>query len=250
MKTTIKKFLAVAVGVAAISFAIGCGDSKDPSATKTDAPVASSTPSTSDAPKADSTAPTGGASTPEPAPAAPAAEDKLAPEDMPKPGEKVAVIETNLGEIVFKFLPSKAPNHVKNFEKLADSKFYDGTKFHRVIPGFMIQGGDPNTKPGATGMPGTGNPGWTVKAEFNDTPHVRGVVSMARSQDPDSAGSQFFICVDKAPFLDHQYSAFGKVVKGMDVVDKIVALPRDERDMPTPKEAVMKTVRIKTWPLK
>lgn len=179
------------------------------------------------------------------------ADDKFDPKNMPKPGEKVAVITTNYGVIVFKFLSDKAPNTVANFEKLADKKFYDGTKFHRVIPNFMIQGGDPYSKDGANGGPvGTGGPGYTIKAEFNSTHHGRGVVSMARSQDPDSAGSQFFICVADADSLDGQYTAFGRVVKGMNVVDKIVNLPRDDRDMPTPDSAVMKTVRIETWPLK
>jgi len=167
----------------------------------------------------------------------------------PKAGEKVAVIDTNLGRIVLKFFGTKAPGHVANFEKLAGKKFYDGTKFHRVIPGFMIQGGDPNTRTGQ-GQPGTGGPGYQIKAEFNDTHHSRGILSMARSQDPDSAGSQFFICVADSGFLDKQYTAFGQVVQGMDVVDKIVNLPRNGQDMPTPDEAVMKTVRIETWPLK
>jgi peptidyl-prolyl cis-trans isomerase B (cyclophilin B) len=168
----------------------------------------------------------------------------------PKEGEKVAVIDTNYGRIILKFFPKLAPGHVKNFEKLAEKGFYDGTSFHRVIPGFMIQGGDPNTKPGATGMPGTGGPGYSIKAEFSTMHHSRGILSMARSQDPDSAGSQFFITVADAASLDNQYTIFGQVVKGMDVVDKIVNLPRNAQDMPTPNSAVMKKVRIKTWPVK
>jgi len=168
----------------------------------------------------------------------------------PKKGEKVAVIETNFGRIVLKFFPKLAPNHVKNFEKLANSGFYNGVTFHRVIPGFMIQGGDPNTKPGATGAPGTGGPGWTVNAEFSSMHHSPGILSMARTSDPNSAGSQFFITVADANSLDGQYSIFGQVVQGMDVVNKIVALPRDSADMPTPKSAVMKKVRITTWPVK
>ncbi|WP_420810106.1 peptidylprolyl isomerase [Fimbriimonas ginsengisoli] len=170
----------------------------------------------------------------------------------PKPGEEVAVIETNLGRIVLKFFPNKAPGHVKNFISLANKKFYDGTKFHRVIPDFMIQGGDPNSRTG-NGPVGQGGPGYSIKAEFNDIHHKRGILSMARSNDPDSAGSQFFICVSESPNvvnLDGKYTAFGQVVSGMDVVDKIVNLPRDENDMPTPDEAVMKTVRIEKWPLK
>jgi peptidyl-prolyl cis-trans isomerase B (cyclophilin B) len=168
----------------------------------------------------------------------------------PKVGETVAVLDTNFGQIVLKFFPKVAPGHVKNFIKLATSGFYNGTTFHRVIPGFMIQGGDPNTKPGATGQPGTGGPGYSIKAEFNSTHHSRGILSMARSANPDSAGSQFFITVADAGSLDNQYTVFGQVVKGMDVVDKIVSLPRDPNDMPTPKSAVMKKVRITKWPVK
>jgi peptidyl-prolyl cis-trans isomerase B (cyclophilin B) len=168
----------------------------------------------------------------------------------PKPGEQVAVIDTNFGRIVLKFFPKLAPGHVKNFIKLAKKGFYNGTTFHRVIPGFMIQGGDPNTKPGATGIPGQGGPGYTIKHEFSSMHHSRGILSMARTNDPDTAGSQFFITVADADSLDGQYSIFGQVVKGMDVVDTIVNLPRDGSDMPTPKSAVMKKVSIMTWPVK
>jgi len=167
----------------------------------------------------------------------------------PKTGEKVAVIETNFGDIVLKFFPKVAPKHVENFMTLAKKGFYDGTIFHRVIPNFMIQGGDPNTKPGVGGPPGQGGPGYTIKAEFNSTHHSRGILSMARAQDPDSAGSQFFITVADAAFLDNQYTVFGQVVKGMDVVDKIVALPRTASDLPSPKSAVMTHVKITTWPV-
>lgn len=135
------------------------------------------------------------------------------------------MLVTGFGNIVIGFRPDKAPNHVKNFVKLAQSGFYDGTKFHRIIPGFMVQGGCPNTKEGATGQPGTGGPGYTIDAEFNDIKHVRGVVSMARTSDPNSAGSQFFIMHGDAPHLDGQYTAFGKVEEGMDVVDRIAAVP-------------------------
>ena len=158
---------------------------------------------------------------------------------------RLAVIETNMGTIKFKFLEDKAPGHVKNFVDLAKKGFYDGTRFHRVIPGFMIQGGDPLSKSGDRVRMGTGGPGYSIKAEFNDTPHVRGIVSMARSQDPNSAGSQFFICVDAAPFLDGQYTAFGQVVEGMEVVDKIVNLKRDPRDNPLDENpAILKKVSI------
>jgi peptidyl-prolyl cis-trans isomerase B (cyclophilin B) len=145
-----------------------------------------------------------------------------------------AIIETKFGEIELEFLGDKAPGHVKNFLDLAKKGFYDGTTFHRVIPGFMIQGGDPNTKDAKAprAQHGTGGPGYNIKAEFNDTPHKRGVLSMARANDPDSAGCQFFICVKDSGFLDRQYTAFGRVVKGMEVADKIVNAPRDGRDNP------------------
>ena len=145
---------------------------------------------------------------------------------------EIAVIETSLGNIEFELLEDAAPGHVQNFKDLANSDFYNGTTFHRVIPGFMVQGGDPNTKSDDRSSHGMGGPGHTIKAEFNDEPHVRGVVSMARSQDPDSAGSQFFVVVKDSDFLDGQYTAFGRVISGMDVADKIVDSPRDDRDNP------------------
>ena len=145
---------------------------------------------------------------------------------------EIAVIETSLGNIEFELLEDLAPGHVQNFKDLANSDFYNGTIFHRVIPGFMVQGGDPNTKSDDRSSHGMGGPGHTIKAEFNDEPHVRGIVSMARSQDPDSAGSQFFVVVKDSDFLDGQYTAFGRVISGMDVADKIVDSPRDDRDNP------------------
>ncbi|HJO57495.1 MAG TPA: peptidylprolyl isomerase [Nitrospinaceae bacterium] len=145
---------------------------------------------------------------------------------------EIAVLETSLGKIEFEFLEDLAPGHVKNFKDLANEDFYNGTTFHRVIPGFMIQGGDPNTKGDDRSTHGMGGPGRTIKAEFNDEPHDRGIVSMARSQDPDSAGSQFFVVVKDSHFLDGQYTVFGKVVSGMDVADKIVNSPKDDRDNP------------------
>ena len=145
---------------------------------------------------------------------------------------EIAVIETSLGNIEFELLEDVAPGHVQNFKDLANSDFYNGTTFHRVIPGFMVQGGDPNTKSDDRSSHGMGGPGHTIKAEFNDEPHVRGIVSMARSQDPDSAGSQFFVVVKDSDFLNGQYTAFGRVIAGMDVVDKIVDSPRDDRDNP------------------
>ena len=156
---------------------------------------------------------------------------------------EIAVIETTLGNIELEFLEDKAPGHVKNFKELSKKGFYDGTIFHRVIPGFMIQGGDPNSKSEDRSAHGTGGPGYTIKAEFNDTPHDRGVLSMARSQDPNSAGSQFFIVVKDAHFLDGKYTAFGRVISGMDVADKIVNSPRDNRDNPIDR-IEMKSVKI------
>lgn len=153
-------------------------------------------------------------------------------------------IETNFGRIMFRLLPDVAPETVRNFEKLAKSGFYDGTLFHRVIPGFMIQAGDPNTKRPEKSKWGTGGPGYTIKAEFNSKSHLRGVVSMARAMDPDSAGSQFFIVTTDSTFLDHQYTAFGEVVEGIDVADKIVNLPRDSNDCPL-QEAKM--LRVSLW---
>ena len=145
-----------------------------------------------------------------------------------------AVIKTKLGDMEIVFFPDKAPNHVQNFIKLAKSGYYNGTIFHRVSPGFMIQGGDPNTKdPKKPETYGMGGPSEKLKAEFNDTPHRRGIVSMARTNDPNSAGSQFFIVVKDSSFLDGQYTVFGEVVKGMEVADKIVNLPRNARDLPT-----------------
>ncbi len=154
------------------------------------------------------------------------------PEEIKKMSETKAIIETKFGNIELKFFPEIAPGHVKNFIDLAKKGFYDGTTFHRVIPGFMIQGGDPNTKNPDRTKHGMGNPGYIIKAEFSDKPHKRGILSMARAQDPDSAGSQFFICVAQAPSLDGKYSVFGEVTSGMEVVDKIVSQPRDRRDNP------------------
>lgn len=137
--------------------------------------------------------------------------EELTAEDMSK---MIAVLETNMGVIKFKFFPDKAPNHSRNFIKLAKAGFYNGLTFHRVIKGFVIQGGDPNGD-------GTGGPGWTINAEFNDQPHLKGTVSMARTADPNSAGSQFFICLEPQPRLDGKYTVFGQVIEGLDVVDAI-----------------------------
>ena len=157
-----------------------------------------------------------------------------------------AVISTKFGDIVLEFFDDTAPKHVESFKLHAQNGYYDGTTFHRVIPGFMIQGGDPLTKSEDRGRHGTGGNAakyfgigteseestWDLPAEFSSTPHERGILSMARSQNPDSGGSQFFICVADAPFLDNKYTVFGKVVSGLDVVDAIVNTPRDAKDNP------------------
>jgi cyclophilin family peptidyl-prolyl cis-trans isomerase len=218
----------------------GCGDSKvasvsngttdsTPAATASESPSPTATPSESP--------------TPEP----PSQFETI--KRTPKDGEEVAVMDTDKGRIILGFLPDKAPNHVKNFKKLANSKFYDGTRFHRVIPTFMIQGGDPNTKSKDRSSWGMGGPAWNVKAEFNNVHHARGILSMARSQDPDSAGSQFFICQgDAAGNLDGQYTAFGYTIKGLDVVDKIVNVETEGELAKDP--VVLKTVKIVKWPVK
>jgi peptidyl-prolyl cis-trans isomerase B (cyclophilin B) len=154
-----------------------------------------------------------------------------------------ALIETNFGNIRIKLLPEIAPETVRNFMTLTKSSFYDGTLFHRVIPGFMIQGGDPNTKESNKSVWGQGGPGYNLKAEFNSRSHLRGIVSMARASDPDSAGSQFFIVTSDSTFLDKQYTVFAEVVDGLEIADKIVNLPRDGNDCPL-EEAKM--LRITT----
>jgi len=154
-----------------------------------------------------------------------------------------ALIETNFGNIKIKLLSEIAPETVRNFITLTKSSFYDGTLFHRVIPKFMIQGGDPNTKESDKSVWGQGGPGYNLKAEFNSRSHLRGIVSMARATDPDSAGSQFFIVTSDSTFLDRQYTVFAEVVEGLEIADKIVNLPRDGNDCPL-EEAKM--LRITT----
>jgi len=158
---------------------------------------------------------------------------------------EVAVIKTSEGEMVVQFWTDAAPNAIENFKKLARSGFYDGTIFHRIVKGFMIQGGDPLSKdPKKEGSYGTGGPGYKIKAEFNDHPHARGVISMARETDPDSAGSQFFICLAPVPRLDHQYTTFGKLIKGDDVLEKIgnapVTFAHGENSKPTKRVVINK----------
>ena len=178
-----------------------------------------------------------------PPPAQPKAEEKKA-EAKPAAVKEVAVVKTSEGEMVLEFWPDVAPGHVENFKKLAKQGFYDGTCFHRVIKGFMIQGGDPNTKDESKKSSwGSGGPGYSIKAEFNNKPHVRGVLSMARSSDPNSAGSQFFICHGDPHSLDHQYTAFGKLIKGDDVLEKIATSATEGPDRPV-KRVNIESVKI------
>ena len=162
----------------------------------------------------------------------------------------VAVLETSDGEMVVEFWPDVAPNTVENFKKLARSGFYDGTAFHRIIKGFMIQGGDPNTKdPAKENEYGLGGPGYTIKAEFNSRQHETGVISMARRPDPDSAGSQFFICDAPADnqgmqYLDGKYTAFGKLIKGEDVLEKIAGTPVGPNDQGEPSKPLQRVSLI------
>jgi len=156
--------------------------------------------------------------------------------------DEVAVIETDLGRIVLEFYPKAAPQHCSNFKRLANTGFYNGVKFHRVVPGFVIQGGDILTRDANPQNDGTGDPGYTIRAEFNNTPHDRGILSMARRGDPNSAGSQFFICVGAAPQLNGQYTVFGRVIEGMEVADKIVAAAKNV-ELP-PNAVVMNQVKM------
>ena len=166
-------------------------------------------------------------------------------EEIKKLMKQRAVITTKFGEITLKFLPEVAPNHVENFIELAKSGFYDGTSFHRVIPGFMIQGGCPNSKDETNlSKHGQGNAGYSLKAEFSKRPHTVGTLSMARAQHEDSASSQFFIMVNDAPHLNEKYTVFGEVEKGMEVAQAIENLPRDQRD--NPEERVEMTIKIIT----
>jgi peptidyl-prolyl cis-trans isomerase B (cyclophilin B) len=162
---------------------------------------------------------------------------------------EVAVIKTSEGDLVVQFWNDAAPNTVENFKKLARQGFYDGTIFHRIVKGFMIQGGDPNSKdPAKEDSYGQGGPSYNIKAEFNDHSHDRGVISMARGQDPDSAGSQFFICLAPVHRLDHQYTTFGKLIKGEDVLGKIGDTPVSKNSMGEPskptKRIVLESIKI------
>ena len=178
-----------------------------------------------------------------------AAEEKKEENRPMNASNEVAVIKTNEGEMVVQFWADAAPNTIENFKKLARSGFYDGTIFHRIVKGFMIQGGDPNSKdPGKESRYGEGGPGYKIKAEFNDHSHQRGVLSMAREPDPDSAGSQFFICLAPVPRLDGEYTTFGKLIKGDDVLQKIGDTPvtrnsAGENSKPT-RRIVIESIKI------
>jgi peptidyl-prolyl cis-trans isomerase B (cyclophilin B) len=178
-----------------------------------------------------------------------AAEEKKEEKTFVKASNEVAVIKTSEGEMVLQFWTDAAPNTIENFKKLAREGFYDGTIFHRIVKGFMIQGGDPNSKdPAKENSYGEGGPSYKIKAEFNDHSHQRGVISMARSSDPDSAGSQFFICLAPVPRLDHQYTTFGKLIKGDDVLGKIGDTPvarNSAGEMSKPsKRVVIESIKI------
>ena len=178
-----------------------------------------------------------------------AADEKKQEKSPPKSSNDVAVIKTSEGDMVVQFWTDAAPNTVGNFKKLARQGFYDGTTFHRIVKGFMIQGGDPNSKdPAKETSYGEGGPGYNIKAEFNDHSHDHGVISMARGPDPDSAGSQFFICLAPVRRLDHQYTTFGKLIKGEDVLGKIGDTPVTKNSMGEPskptKRIVIESIKI------
>ena len=219
---------------AVLGFAVaGCSNEKS-SAPAAPAAVKSETPATP---------PTATGSV-QPAPAPAATEPAPAATPAPANNNEVAVITTSEGVMVLEFYPDVAPKHVENFKTLAKKGFYDGTCFHRVIKGFMIQGGDPNTKDeAAKDSWGMGGPGYTVNAEFNAKHHKRGILSMARSNDPNSAGSQFFICHGEPGFLDNQYTVFGNLIKGDDVLEKIGTTPTEGSDRPV-KRMNIESIKI------
>src|SRR5438046_6179680 len=178
-----------------------------------------------------------------------AADEKKEEKSPMNSSNEVAVIKTSEGDMVVQFWTDAAPNTVENFKKLASQGFYDGTIFHRIVKGFMIQGGDPNSKdPTKENSYGEGGPGYNIKAEFNDHGHERGVVSMARGPDPGSAGSQFFICLAPVRRLDHQYTTFGKLIKGDDVLEKIGDTPVTRNNMGEPskptKRVAIESIKI------
>ena len=178
-----------------------------------------------------------------------AADEKKEEKTPMNSSNEVAVIKTSEGDMVVQFWTDAAPDTIENFKKLVRQGFYDGTIFHRIVKEFMIQGGDPNSKdPAKENSYGQGGPGYNIKAEFNDHSHDAGVISMARSSDPDSAGSQFFICLAPVHRLDHQYTTFGKLVKGQDVLEKIGDIPVTKNSMGEPskpsKRVVIESIKI------
>jgi cyclophilin family peptidyl-prolyl cis-trans isomerase len=239
----VRRSLALVLGFAL--WAPACSESPRPAPTSGQEAQREAAPSTPPAQEAPRAAEPATSPPPTPAPTA----EATAPLDDP---DEIAIVRMqDGGEIEIHFMPEKARKHVANFKTLAKQGFYDGTTFHRVIPGFMIQGGDPYTKDDDPTNDGRGGPAHTLAAEFNDVPHRRGIVSMARRSEPDSAGSQFFIMVSDAPqgsadwgeVLDGRYTVFGKVTRGMEVVDAIVASPRDARDRPLRDQRVA-SVRV------
>jgi len=211
--------LKAAIGIVTIFIltTAGCGRNPDPANSPAGTPVTRTSTMSDERPI--------------PTEAKPAAERKaeLTAPTIEEVGDtsEVAVISTAKGDFTVEFFPAVAPLHVANFKKLARAGFYDGTTFHRVLPGFVIQGGDPNTKDSDPNNDGMGGPPWKVKAEFNDILHEKGILSMARSQDINSAGSQFFVCLGRTPHLDNKYTVFGKVIRGIETVDAIGAMKRD-----------------------
>ena len=178
-----------------------------------------------------------------------AADEKKEEKTPLNSSNEVAVIKTSEGDMVVQFWTDAAPDTIENFKKLTRQGFYDGTIFHRIVKEFMIQGGDPNSKdPAKENNYGQGGPGYNIKAEFNDHSHDRGVISMARSSDPDSAGSQFFICLAPVHRLDHRYTTFGKLIKGQDVLEKIGDIPVTKNSMGEPskpsKRVVIESIKI------
>jgi cyclophilin family peptidyl-prolyl cis-trans isomerase len=231
------------ITAALVLMAIACAPKSENTGTQTESTTTQSS-STTATTQTETTATTATTTTTETTASAPVVAKPAEQEKKPMSEQaKIAELHTSKGEIDIRFFPDVAPNHVKNFLDLAQKGFYNGTKFHRVIPGFMIQGGDPNTvsgDPGSWGMGGSPN---KLQQEFNKIHHARGIVSMARSQDVNSASSQFFIVVADSGFLDNQYTVFGQVTKGMDVADTIVNAPKDARnDRPNEPVSIDKIV--------
>jgi len=235
----IKRYLVLLAVSACLTLTLSCAKDNAPGQSIVEVPTTTAAPEPSPAPTVAET------------PAAPAAVNQENAAMNDPNNREVAVLDTDAGTIVLGFFPDAAPKHVENFIKLARSGFYNGTKFHRTIPGFMIQGGDPNTKTADVSSWGMGDPGYTIAAEFNSKPHIRGTLSMARSRDPNSAGSQFFVCQVPYPSLDGQYTVFGETLEGMDVVDKIISAPivpetKNRGDRPVNPVAI-KNIAITTW---